>query len=66
MEAFSNSVNEFLVFRKYDILSDKGKISKQQAANKASAEYDAFNKTQKIVSDFDKAIKAMEKKGGKA
>jgi len=66
MEEFSNSVNEFLVFRKYDILSDKGKISKQQAANKAAAEYNAFNKTQKIVSDFDRAIKVMEKKGGKA
>ncbi|MFC7420608.1 virulence RhuM family protein [Iodobacter arcticus] len=66
MEDFVSSVNEFLVFRKYDILSDKGKISKQQADNKAAGEYNEFNKSQKIVSDFDRAIKAIEKKGGKA
>lgn len=66
MEDFAGSVHEFLVFRKYDTLTDKGKISKQQADNKAKAEYDAFNKTQKIVSDFDRATKAIEKKGGKA
>ena len=64
MEDFANSVNEFLAFRKFDILTDKGKISKQQADNKATAEYDAFNKTQKIVSDFDKVIKTIKKKGG--
>jgi hypothetical protein len=63
MEDFAHSINEFLAFRKYEILSDKGKISKQQADNKASTEYDAFNKTQKIVSDFDKAMRAIEKKG---
>ena len=64
MEDFANSVNEFLAFRKFDILTDKGKISKQQADNKATAEYDAFNKTQKIVSDFDKVIKTIKKKDG--
>ena len=64
MEDFASSVNEFLAFRKFDILTDKGKISKQQADNKATAEYDAFNKTQKIVSDFDKVIKTIKKKGG--
>jgi len=66
MEEFSKSVNEFLAFRKYQILEGKGKISKQQAEKKAGEEYDAFNKTQKIVSDFDKVVKALEKKGGKA
>ena len=64
MEDFASSVNEFLAFRKFDILTDKGKISKQLADNKATAEYDAFNKTQKIVSDFDKVIKTIKKKGG--
>lgn len=62
MEAFASSVNEFLAFRKYEILEGKGKISKQRAEKKATAEYDEFNKTQKIVSDFDKAIKAIAKK----
>ncbi len=66
MEEFSKSVNEFLAFRKYKILEGKGKISKRRADAKAEAEYDAFNKTQKIISDFDKTIKALEKKGSKA
>jgi len=63
MEDFAASVNEFLTFRKYKILTDKGKISKQQADAKAEAEYNEFNKTQKITSDFDKEIKKIEKKG---
>ena len=63
MEEFAASVNEFLEFRKYDILKDKGKVSSAQAKQKAHIEYDAFNKTQKIVSDFDKEVKKMLKKG---
>lgn len=66
MEAFASSVNEFLVFRKFRILADKGKVSKKQAEAKAEAEYDAFNKTQKIVSDFDKVVKTIVKKAGEA
>jgi hypothetical protein len=62
MKEFAASVNEFLAFRKYQILPNKGKISKQQAENKAEAEYDVFNKTQKIVSDFDNAIKKIKKR----
>lgn len=62
MQDFANSVNEFLAFRKYKILNDKGKISKQQAEARAETEYEAFNKTQKIVSDFDKTMKALENK----
>lgn len=64
MEQFSASVNEFLAFRKYDILPDncKGHISKSTADKKAESEYDEFNKTQKIKSDFDKMIKEITKK----
>ncbi len=65
MEQFVESVNEFLAFRKYQILEGKGKMSKQVADKKAEAEYDVFNKNQKIISDFDKTIKAFEKKGEK-
>ena len=65
MEDFARSVNEFLEFRKYEILTDKGKISKKQADDKAKDEYQAFNKTQKIESDFDKAIKSLKNKGEK-
>ena len=63
MEEFAASVNEFLAFRKYDILRDKGKISGKMAKEKAAAEYAEFNKTQKITSDFDKAVKRMLKAG---
>ena len=51
--------NAFLTFRQYDVLTSKGKISKQQADRKANEEYDAFNITQKIESDFDKVIKFL-------
>ena len=61
MEQFAASINEFLSFRRYDILPDKGKVSARQAKEKAEAEYDLFNPTQKIVSDFDKAVKQLNK-----
>lgn len=64
MDDFSRSINEFLAFRKFKILEGKGTISKQLADDKAAVEYDVFNKTQKIISDFDKVVKALEKKGG--
>ena len=64
MEEFAASVNEFLAFRRYDILKDKGSVSKQTALKKAEAEYEAFNKTQKITSDFDKEVKKMLGNGG--
>lgn len=63
MKEFAASVNEFLAFRRYDILPDNGKVSRQQALEKAYTEYDAFNKTQKITSDFDLLLKATEKIG---
>ena len=62
MKEFADSVNEFLSFRRYDILKDKGRISRIQAENKAEAEYDEFNKSQKIISDFDMEIKNITKK----
>lgn len=59
MAEFASSINEFLAFRKYDVLKGKGKISKKDADKKAAAEYDQFNKTQKITSDFDKEVKRL-------
>lgn len=59
MEEFAASINEFLSFRKYDILSGNGKISAQAAKQKAESEYDIFNKTQRITSDFDREIKKL-------
>ena len=62
MEEFANSINEFLTFRKYKILPDRGSVSAAQAKKKAELEYDKFNKTQKINSDFDKLIAATKEK----
>lgn len=59
MSQFSESVNEFLAFRRYQILPDKGRISASQAKAKAESEYDIFNKTQRIDSDFDKQVRGM-------
>lgn len=59
MAQFSTSVNEFLTFRKYQILPDKGKISATQAKKKAEEEYDIFNRTQYIDSDFDKEVRGL-------
>jgi len=61
MAAFAESVNKFLSFNEYKILEGKGSISAKQAKSKASKEYDRFNKTQKIESDFDKEIKKLTK-----
>ena len=59
MEQFSASVNEFLAFRRYQILPDKGKISAAEAKQKAENEYDIFNRTQRIDSDFDREIRGV-------
>lgn len=59
MEQFAASVNEFLTFRRYQILPDIGKISAAQAKQKAEEEYEIFNKTQRIDSDFDKEIRGL-------
>ena len=64
MEEFAASINEFLSFRRYEILSDKGTVSKQIAADKAAAEYLEFNRTQKITSDFDKEVRQLMEKEG--
>lgn len=59
MEQFATSIDRFLEFREYRILEGHGSISMKDAQQKASDEYDIFNKTQKITSDFDKQIKNM-------
>nr|WP_314836622.1 virulence RhuM family protein [uncultured Flavobacterium sp.] len=61
MEQLATSVNKFLSFNDYKILQGKGVVSKIQADKKAIKEYDTFNKTQKIISDFDKVVKGLEK-----
>lgn len=62
MEQFAASVNKFLTFNDYQILPDKGSISSSQAKSKAENEYDIFNKTQRIDSDFDKELRKMNRR----
>ena len=62
MESLADSVNKFLNFNEYKILDGKGKVSNEVAIDKANKEYDEFNKTQRIDSDFDKYIKSLKKK----
>lgn len=59
MEQFAASVDKFLTFNDYKILPDKGKISAAQAKKKTEEEYDIFNKTQRIDSDFDKEVRGL-------
>ena len=66
MEQFAASVDAFLAFRRYQILPDKGKTSKAQAEAFAKAEYDIFNRTQPIESDFDRAVKQLSEQQGKS
>ena len=65
MEQFATSVDKFLTFNDYKVLHGKGRISKTQAEKKAFEEYETFNKTQKIESDFDKVVKKLKAKGNK-
>ena len=62
MAEFAQSVNKFLSFNEYKILGGKGAISKERADKKALAEYETFNKTQQIESDFERLTKKLLKK----
>ena len=59
MEKLADSVNRFLSFNEYHVLDGYGQVSAEQAKEKARVEYAAFNKEQKIISDFDKKIKQL-------
>jgi len=65
MADMAEAVDKFLTFNEYRLLTDKGRISKLQAADKALAEYAEFNRTQKIESDFDRVVKATKALGKK-
>lgn len=57
MKAFIESVDKFLDFNEYQILTNKGLISMTQAQKKAVSEYKTFNTQQKVISDFDKFVR---------
>lgn len=59
MQQLAESIDRFLTFQEYDILTGHGQISSKTAKEKAKSEYQLFNKTQKINSDFEKQIKKL-------
>lgn len=59
MEGFAESVNKFLAFNEYRILEGHGSVRRSDADAKAVAEYDKFNKQQRIESDFDREVKKL-------
>ena len=61
MDGLANSVDKFLNFNEFKVLDGKGEITHKRAVSKAGVEYDNFNKTQKIISDFDKEVKRLKK-----
>ncbi|EKO3611780.1 virulence RhuM family protein [Vibrio metschnikovii] len=65
MEAFAESVNKFLTFNEYQVLEGYGSVSRKAAEQKAHAEYEQFNKQQKIESDFDRQVKKLLNDGRK-
>jgi hypothetical protein len=63
MESFAESVDKFLSFNEYRILEGFGSVSRKQAELKSIAEYEKFNKQQRIESDFDREVnKLLQKK----
>ncbi len=62
MESFAASVDKFLSFNEYRILEGYGKVTRFQAEQKAVAEYEKFNKQQRIESDFDRTVKKLLKR----
>lgn len=59
MADFAESIDKFLMFQEYKVLDGRGSISSKNAKHKAELIYDDFNKTQVIVSDFDKEVKHL-------
>lgn len=62
MQTFANSIDEFLKFNRYEVLENHGSISSKNAKQKAVSEYKEFNKTQRIISDFDKEIEKVQRR----
>ena len=61
MEQLAESVNKFLKFNNFKVLDGKGGISHKKAEQRAFKEYEEFNKTQSIESDFDREVKELLK-----
>lgn len=65
MLSLKDSVDKFLNFNEYQVLDNLGHVRKSIADAKAKTEYQTFNKTQKINSDFDKLLKLTKSEKSK-
>jgi hypothetical protein len=63
MAGFAESVDKFLTFNEYRVLEGYGRVSREQAEQKALAEYEKFNRLQRIESDFDREVKKLLQRG---
>lgn len=63
MKDWVNEVDSILKMRHYDVLDNKGKISAEEAKEKAELEYGRYRVIQdkKYLSDFDKMVKNLKK-----
>lgn len=63
MRDWVERLNAFLKFNEFDILQDKGKISREVANVLAEEEYEAFRVKQDkaYISDFDRMVKRLKK-----
>lgn len=64
MQDWISKLDAFLQFNEYEVLKNAGKISHQVAAALAEGEYNKYRviQDQQFESDFDKTIKALEKR----
>ena len=64
MNDWKNFLDQQLKMLNKDILSDKGKISHQQAVEKAEKEFEIYRQREmkQLESDFDKAVKQLTQK----
>ncbi|MFW6209488.1 MAG: RhuM family protein, partial [Spirochaetota bacterium] len=65
MRDWEEKLNAFLQFNDYEVLQNKGRISREIAQALAEQEYKEFRITQdkNYISDFDKIIKDLKKPG---
>lgn len=63
MKDWVEKLNAFLKFNEFDILRDKGKISREVANALVEKEYDVYRVEQdkNYISDFDRMVKRLKK-----
>lgn len=66
MEDWAKRLDAFLEFDDWKVLKDAGKISAQMAKDHAESEFEKYRPIQEklFVSDFDKEVAKLKKKGG--